>query len=82
MAPARDGCLQELRDEISKLVNAIAHGALESSPALADCLAQAELKLAAEADSTAIDRSGGTMRDFGRDAHHCAPPEQNRAGPI
>jgi hypothetical protein len=20
--------------------------------------------------------------DFGRDAHHCAPPEQNRAGPI
>jgi DNA invertase Pin-like site-specific DNA recombinase len=39
---------EELRDEISNLVDAIAHGALRSSPTLAERLAQAELKLAAE----------------------------------
>jgi hypothetical protein len=55
MAPVRDGYLQELRDEVSNLVNAIAHGALRSSPALADRLAEAELKLAAEAGSTTVD---------------------------
>jgi Recombinase/Recombinase zinc beta ribbon domain len=46
--------LPRIRDEISNLVNAIAHGALQSSPALADRLAQAELKLAAEAGNTVV----------------------------
>ena len=45
--------LQELRDEVSNLVNAIAQGALRSSPALANRLAEAELKLAAEVGAKA-----------------------------
>jgi Recombinase/Recombinase zinc beta ribbon domain len=47
-ASACDDRRQELRDEISNLVDAIAHGALRSSATLAERLAQAELKLAAE----------------------------------
>jgi hypothetical protein len=54
MAPVHEGHLQELRDKISNLVNAIAHRALRSSPALADRLAEAELKLAAEAEGAAV----------------------------
>jgi RNase P/RNase MRP subunit p30 len=41
MASVGEGHLQELRDEISNLVHAIAHDALQSNPALVDCLAQA-----------------------------------------
>jgi hypothetical protein len=63
IAPLRDDGVQELRDEISNLVNAIAHGALRSSPALADRLAEAELKLVAETGSAAVD--GGAGRDSG-----------------
>jgi hypothetical protein len=62
MNPVRAGRLQELPDEISNLVNAIAHGALRSSPALADRLARAELKLATEADGAAVDGAAGEMR--------------------
>jgi len=29
-----------------------------------------------------LERAELIIDDFGRDAHHCAPPEQNRAGPI
>jgi hypothetical protein len=61
-APVHEGHLQELRDEISNLVNAIAHGALRSSPALADRLADAELKLAAEAGGAAVDGGAGEIR--------------------
>jgi hypothetical protein len=39
---------EALRDEISNLIEAIAHGALRSSPTLAERLAQTELKLTAE----------------------------------
>jgi hypothetical protein len=39
---------QELRNEISNIVDAIAQGTLKSSPALAGRLAQTELQLAAE----------------------------------
>jgi hypothetical protein len=56
--PVRKGHLQELRNEISNLVNAIAHGALRSSPALADRLAEAELKLVAETGSAAVGGAG------------------------
>jgi site-specific DNA recombinase len=62
MNPDRASRLQELRDDISNLVNAIAHGALRSSPALADRLAQAELKLAAEAKSATADGTAGGIR--------------------
>jgi hypothetical protein len=62
MTPVREGRLLELRVEISNLVNAIAHGALQSSPALADRLAQAELKLTAEAESAAVDGGAGETR--------------------
>jgi site-specific DNA recombinase len=62
MAPIGEDRLQELRDEISNLVNAIAHGALRSSPALADRLAEAELKLAAEPGNAAVDGGSGEIR--------------------
>jgi transposase-like protein len=29
-----------------------------------------------------LGRATAIIEDFGRDAHYCAPPEQNRAGPI
>jgi transposase len=29
-----------------------------------------------------LERAELIIDDFGRDAHYCAPPEQNRAGPI
>jgi hypothetical protein len=61
--PVLEGHHQELRDEIANLVNAIAHGALRSSSALADRLAEAELKLAFEAGSAAIDGSAGEIRN-------------------
>jgi hypothetical protein len=63
MAPIHEGHPQELRDEISNLVNAIAYGALRSSPALADRLAEAELKLAAEAGSTPVDGVAEEIRN-------------------
>jgi hypothetical protein len=47
-ASAHDERLRELRDEASNLLDAIAHGALRSSPMLAERLAQAESKLASE----------------------------------
>lgn len=47
---------QEMRDEISNLVDAIAHGALRSSPTLAERLAQVELKLAAEEERAALEQ--------------------------
>jgi site-specific DNA recombinase len=62
MAPVRAGCVQELRNEISNLVNAIAQGELRSSPALADRLAEAESKLTAEAGSTVVDGNAGEIR--------------------
>src|SRR5258708_18379153 len=62
MGRVREGRLQELRDEISNLVNAIARGALRSSPALADRLAQAELKLAAEVENAVVDGDAGETR--------------------
>jgi hypothetical protein len=55
----REGRLQELRDEVSHLVDAIARGALRSSPALADRLAQAELALATEAENASARRGAG-----------------------
>jgi site-specific DNA recombinase len=61
-ATARECHLQELHDEISNLVDAIAHGALQSSPSLADRLAQAESKLATEVENSAIDGGAGEMR--------------------
>jgi hypothetical protein len=60
--PVREAHLQELRDEIANLVNAIAQGALRSSPALADRLVEAELKLVAETGSAALDRDAGEIR--------------------
>jgi hypothetical protein len=62
IAPLRDDGVPELRDEISNLVNAIAHDALRSSPALADRLAEAELKLVAETGSAAVDGCAGEIR--------------------
>jgi site-specific DNA recombinase len=62
IATLREDGLQELRNEISNLVNAIANGALRFSPALADRLAQAELKLTAQAKSPAADGAVGAMR--------------------
>jgi site-specific DNA recombinase len=62
MAPLSDDGLHDLRDEISNLVNAIAHGALRSSPALADRLAEVELKLAAKAGGTAVHGGAGEIR--------------------
>jgi hypothetical protein len=47
---------QDLRDEISNLVDAIAHGALRSSPKLAERLTQAELKLEAEEQRAALEQ--------------------------
>jgi site-specific DNA recombinase len=47
---------QDLCDEISNLVDAIAHGALRSSPALAERLTQAELKLEAEEQRAALEQ--------------------------
>jgi transposase-like protein len=29
-----------------------------------------------------LGRATAIIEDFGRDSHYCAPPEQNRAGPI
>jgi hypothetical protein len=51
--------VKHLRDEISNLIDALAHGALRSSPSLAERLAQAELRLAAEERSAAIDQQAG-----------------------
>jgi site-specific DNA recombinase len=62
MSPVRAGCVQQLRNEISNLVNAISQGELRSSPALADRLAQAESKLAAEAGNTVVDGGAGEIR--------------------
>jgi len=52
-----DRC-QELRNEISNLVSAIAHGASRSSPRLAERVAQAKLKLEGEAQRAALDQGG------------------------
>jgi len=57
MVPALAGRIQEVRDEISNLAAAIAHGALKASPALAERLAQAELNLAAEEGSGSFEAS-------------------------
>jgi hypothetical protein len=62
MNPVCTGRLQELRNEISNLVNAIAQGALRSSLALADRLARAESILAGEAEKAAVGESAGEMR--------------------
>jgi hypothetical protein len=62
--PAREDYVQELHAEISNLIDAIAHGAFRSSPALANRLTQAELKLAAEPESAA-----------GGDAGEIRPPK-------
>jgi hypothetical protein len=45
-----------LRDEISNLVDVIAHGALRSSPRLAERLTQAELKPEAEEQRAALEQ--------------------------
>jgi hypothetical protein len=47
---------QDLRDEISNLVDVIAHGALRSSPRLAERLTQAELKPEAEEQRAALEQ--------------------------
>lgn len=62
MAPIRDGYIQELRDEVSNLIDAMAHGALRSSSALADRLVEAELKLAAEVGNAAVHGGAGEIR--------------------
>jgi site-specific DNA recombinase len=56
---SRDSQVKHLRDEISNRIDALAHGALRSSPSLAERLAQAELRLAAEERSAAIDQQAG-----------------------
>jgi hypothetical protein len=47
---------EELPNEISNLVDAIAHGALPSSPTLAERLVQAELELAAKEQRAALEQ--------------------------
>ena len=76
---------EELRDEISNLVDAIAHGALRSSPTLAERLTQAELKLAAAevaqgGSAVALKRDAErTQRKDEPEARHKAEVERMRA---
>jgi hypothetical protein len=53
--------LDELCDEISNLIDAVAHGALRSSPMLAQRLSEAELKLAAEEERVALQQGVGAV---------------------
>jgi len=60
-AASARGRLVELRDEISNLLDGIAHGALRSSPTLAQRLTQVELKLAAEEERAALKQGAGAV---------------------
>jgi hypothetical protein len=53
--------LDELCDEISNLIDAIAHGALRSSPMLAQRLTETELRLAAEEERVALQQGVGAV---------------------
>jgi hypothetical protein len=63
---------QDLRDEISNLVDAIAHGGLRSSPRLAERLTQTELKLAAEEERSASEQRVANALSRPQSAQFCA----------
>jgi hypothetical protein len=70
-ASAHGERLDELCDEISNLIDAVAHGALRLSPMLAQRLTEAELKLAAEEGRVALQQGVGAVSPY-RPLNQCS----------